>query len=212
MFSIDLLKGKGMVAKGGMKATMLKVVPFLIPLIAMAAWAASYQQDSATIRAQKAEIRKNQAVIDESGKAIEAYRNANVQINKMKTCLATIAKSLSCRIQVTDLLMEMTESLPDEIFFYEINLDRTEIMQKNADSDAKDKSRRIVQRKLKVTVCGFDPVESDRMVREYVNHLKTSEVLAAIFLDVKSAARRQGVVDQKPATYYEIECVLREQG
>lgn len=212
MFSIDLLKGKGTAAKGGMKVTMLKVVPFLIPLIAMAAWAASYQQDSATIRTQKAEIRKNQAVIDEAGKAVVTYRDMNAQINKMKTCLETIAKGLSCRIQVTDVLMELTGSLPDEIFFYEINLDRTEIMQKNADAGAKDKSRRVIQRKLNVTVCGFDPVESDRMVREYVNHLKTSEVLSTIFLDVKSAARRQGVVDQKPATYYEIECVLREQG
>lgn len=213
MFSIDLLQGKGKTSRCGFKTAVLKAVPILIPLIAIAAWAASFQQDGATIRTQKAEIRKNQAVIDDSGQSVESFYKVNRQVNQMKTSLETITEGLSYRIQVTDMLLEMTRSLPDGIFFYEIDLDRTESWKKVPQPQGKkDKQRLVVQRKLKLTVCGFDPAESDRLVREYVNHLKTSEALAETFVDVKPAARRQGLVEEKPATYYEIECVLREQG
>lgn len=212
MFSIDLLQGKGKTSRCGFKTAVLKAVPLLIPLIAIAAWAASYQQDGATIRTQKAEIRKNQVAIDDSGQAVDSFYKVNKQVNQMKTSLEAITEGLSYRVQVTDILLEMTRSLPDGIFFSEIDLDRTESRQKVPQAQGKDKQRLVVQRKLKLTVCGFDPAESDRLVREYVNHLKTSEALAETFVDVKPAARRQGLVEEKPATYYEIECVLREQG
>lgn len=213
MFSIDLLKGKGKPLKSDPKRTMLKTVPFLIPLIAVVAWAASYQQDCSRLQTQKAAIEKNQAVVDASQEAVEDYRQINAQITKMGHCLETITKGLSYRIQVSDLLVELAQKLPGEIFIYEMKLDRTtsveRLQQKNV-SDAKEKV--IVQRKLKLTLCGFDQVQSDKWVRDYVNYLKSSPVLANIFTDVKPAARRQGVVDQRPATYHEIECTLREQG
>ncbi len=213
MFLIDLLKGKGRPQKDGAKKAVLKAVPFLIPVIAAAAWAMSYQQDGAVIVAQKAEIQNNQAVIDRSGPAIENFRKTNMQINRMKTCLDTVFEGLAYRIQVSDLLLEMTEALPDSIFFTEISMDRTETTRKSSQVKNKnDKPRRVIQRKLKLTVCAFDTIDSDRLVSEYVSHLKNSDVLAELFVDVKPAARRQGVIDEKPATYYEIECVLREQG
>lgn len=213
MFSIDLLKGKGRPQKDGGKKAVLKAIPFLIPVIAAAAWAMSYQQDGAVIRIQKAAIQNNQAVIDQSGPAVETFRKTNMQINRMKASLDTIFEGLAYRIQVTDVLLEMTKALPDNIFFTEISLDRTETTRKSSQAKNKDdKPRRVIQRKLKLIVCGLDTVDSDRLVSEYVSHLKNSDMLSELFVDVKPAARHQGVIDEKPATYYEIECVLREQG
>jgi hypothetical protein len=213
MFSIDLLKGKGRPVKSDPKRAMLKVVPFLVPVIAMVAWAASYQQDCADIQAKKASIQKNQVIIDDAKQAVETYRRMSTQMTAVNKTLETITEGLSYRIQVTDLLVELVQTLPDETFIDEIRLDRVASMQKPSKQEGKDaKSHLLIQRKLKLTLCGFDPVQSDQQVRDYVSRLKASKVLADIFTDVKPAARRQGIVNQRPATFYEIECTIREQG
>lgn len=212
MFSIDLLKGKGRPSKSDFRKASLKIVPFVIPLVAMVAWAASFQQDCARIKSKQAMIQKNQAVIDDAQQAVRTYQQMNAQLTKIEKCLKTLTKGLSYRIQVTDLLVELAQMLPDEIFLYEMNLERTASMDKTSQSETNDAEKQlVVNRKLNLTLCGFDAVQSDRRVREYVNSLKASDKLADIFTDVKPAARRQGVVDRRPATFYEIECILREQ-
>ena len=212
MFSIDLLKGKGRPPKCDFRKASFKMVPFVIPLVAMVAWAASFQKDCAQIKSKQAMIRKNQAVIDDAKQAVRTYQQMNAQLTKVEKCLKTLTKGLSYRIQVTDLLVELVQTLPDEIFLYEMNLERTTSMEKMPQSETKDAEKQlVVNRKLSLTLCGFDAVQSDYRVREYVNSLKTSDKLADIFTDVKPAARRQGVVDRRPATFYEIECILREQ-
>lgn len=214
MFEIDLLKGKGCASKGNLPKMVTKAVPFLIPVIALTVWAASYQQNSVRIKSLQAATQKNRTVIDRSQQAVRAYRQMNMRLTKIDKRLEAITKGLNYRIQVTDLLVELVQALPAEIFLCEIELGRDvsmETLPKTPGDTKKQKKELVVQRKLDLVVCGYDPVQSDRWVREYVERLKTSELLDGIFTDVKPAARRQGTVDQRPATFYEIECIFREQ-
>ncbi len=213
MFAIDLLKGKGRTGRCGLDSMAMKVVPFLIPAIAMVAWAASYQQDCAQINRQKTEIRKNQETIDLSVKPVKAYYQMNSQFAEMRKCLDAITKGLAYRIQTSDLLVELTQALPEDIFLYEMDLDRTVGMEREKNPETDEITQRlVVQRNLKLVLCGFDPVQSDNAIREYVDRMKKSGILSGIFADIKPAARQQGQVDGRSATYYEIECVLRKQG
>ncbi len=213
MFAIDLLKGKGTPAKRSLKKTVLRAIPFLVPVTAVVLWAGSYQQDCAEIRLQKAMVKKNQAVIDAARSDVKEYRQLKGQVAEVRQTLDTITRGLHYRIQVSDILRELAQTLPDDIFLYEIDLDRASTMQKLPKEKGKDPEQRLlVQRDLKLIVCGYDPVKSDLWVRDYVHQLKASKVLSPVFKEVKPAARRQGIVDQKPATFYEIECTLVEQG
>lgn len=214
MFAIDLLEGKARPKKIDLKRSVLKAVPFLVPAIAITAWAASYQQDRIRIEAQQAAVRGNQAVIDLAAEQVTDYRRKNARINKVRQSLETINGALAYRLQVSDLLVELVEGLPADIFIYEVSLQRGTYMKKRPKEKGQkdeEKEKLVVTRTLWLHVCGFDPVKSDQQVREYVQHLKTSPYLAEIFTEVKPAARRQGLVDQLPATYFEIECTLREQ-
>jgi hypothetical protein len=69
----------------------------------------------------------------------------------------------------------------------------------------------VIRRKLKLVLCGYDGDQGDAAVQEYINTLKESALLSEIFTEMKPSARQQGEVDGRPAIYYEIECVLREQ-
>ena len=213
MFLIDLLKGKGKSGQGGLNNKALKMVPFLIPAIAVVAWAASYQQDCAQISRQKTEIRKNQETIDLSVKPVRAYYQMNSQYAEMSKCLDVITKGLSYRIQTSDLLVELVQTLPEDIFLYEMEMDRAASMERKKKAKTGDiEQRLVVQRNLKLVLCGFDPLQSDKAIREYVDRMKESTLLSEIFAEIKPAGRQQGQVDGRSATYYEIECVLRKQG
>ncbi len=213
MFSIDLLKGKGKGRQIGLRSTVLKAVLFLIPVVAVVAWAASYQQDCIQVKHQQTEIHKNQETIDNSTKAVKAYYQMKAQSAEMRKCLDVITKGLSFRIQTSDLMVELVQTLPEDVFIYEIDMDRTASLEKvQHQKTGEIKRNLVIQRKLKLIICGYDSVQSDQAVREYVSRLKKSAILSEIFTDIKPSARQQGAVEERSATYYEIECILRKQG
>ena len=213
MFSIDLLKGKGLPQTFDVKTSVLKTVPILIPLLAITVFAASYQRDRAMLNNQQQTLKSNQQQIEQYTKDMAEYNRVNTQIKGMEKCLKDISKALSYRIQVSDVLVELVQSLPDSIFIYEIELDRNAQRIKDQQEDSAEvKQRLVVRRQMQLVVCGYDAEQSDAAVQDYVNKLEQSPLLSEIFVEIKPSARQQGEVDGRPAIYYEIDCVLQEQG
>lgn len=213
MFSIDLLKGKGLPQTFDVKTSVLKTVLILIPLLAITVFAASYQRDRAMLNNQQQTLKSNQQQIEQYTKDMAEYNRVNAQIKGMEKCLKDISKALSYRIQVSDVLVELVQSLPDSIFIYEIKLDRNAQRIKDQQEDSAEvKQRLVVRRQMQLVVCGYDAEQSDAAVQDYVNKLEQSPLLSEIFVEIKPSARQQGEVDGRPAIYYEIDCVLQEQG
>ncbi|MDH4202075.1 MAG: hypothetical protein OEV87_04210 [Phycisphaerae bacterium] len=213
MFSIDLLKGKGLPQKLDMRKSALKAVPILIPLLAMGVFAASYQRNASMLRAQRQALAGNQRQIAQYTKDVIEYNRMDARIKGLEKGLNDISKALSYRIQVSDLLMELVQTLPESIFIYEMNMNRSAVNEKiQQENSAEVKQRLVVRRQLKLVLCGYDPEKSDIAVQDYVSELEKSPLLTGLFVEMKPSARQQGEVDGRPAIYYEIDCVLREQG
>lgn len=213
MFSIDLLNGRGLPRKSSPKRTLLRGVLFLIPVMVVVACAATYQYDCAQVASQKAAIQGNQAVIEASSKDVKSYQQINSSIAKMRRCLDDLTGGLSYRIQISDLLAEFVQNLPDEIFVYEMELGRETTMEKVKDPETNEtRQHLVVIRELRLILCGFDSGGNDQLVWDYIDLLKRSEILSQVFVDIKPIAQQQGLVDGRSATYYEIECTLRKQG
>ena len=212
MFSIDLLKGKGLPETIDLKWLLVKVVPILIPLLALTAGASMYQHQNALLQKQQQELKNNQQEIELYQKDVLEYRKNDTQIKGLQKCLNDISKAMGYRIQVSQLLVELSETLPETIFIYEMNLDRKAVKEKIQESDSGEvKQRLVVYRNLKLILCGFDAEKSDLAVQQYINNLNQSSFLKSIFTEIKPSARQQGEVEGRPAIYYELECALREQ-
>lgn len=213
MFSIDLLKGKGLPQKLDMKKSVLKAVPILIPLLAVGVFAAAYQRDTAAMRDQRQTLVSNQQQIAQYTQDVIEYNSIDTRIKGLEKCLKDISKALSYRIQVSDVLTELVQALPESIFIYEMNMNRNAVNEKIQQDDAAEvKQRLVVRRQLKLVLCGYDAEKSDIAVQVYVSELGKSPLLKGLFVEIKPSARQQGQVDGNPAIYYEIDCVLREQG
>jgi Tfp pilus assembly protein PilN len=213
MFSIDLLKGKGLPQKLDMKKSMLKAVPVLIPLLVMGVFAASYQRDKTALQNQRQTLVSNQQAIAQYANDVIEYDKMNTRIKGMEKCLNEISRALSYRIQVSDLLTELVQTLPESIFVYEIKMDRNAVYEKiQQENSAEVKQRLVVRRQMKLVLCGYNADQSDAAVQDYVARLEQSPLVSGIFTEIKPSARQQGEVDDRPAIYYEIDCTLRGQG
>lgn len=212
MFSIDLLKGKGLPEQIDSKRLVLKALPILIPALAVTLFASAYQHDRVSLQDQQQLLSSNQQQLSLHAEDIAEYNKINLKIEGMQKCLNDISKAMNYRVQVSEVLVELSQTLPENIFIYEMNLDRKSVQEKIQDPDSGEvKQRLVIRRKLELVLCGYDADRSDAAVQEYVNALKQSPVLADIFTEIKPSARQQGEVDGRPAIYYEIECTLREQ-
>ena len=141
------------------------------------------------------------------------YNKIDARIKGLEKCLNDISRALSYRIQVSDLLTELVQTLPESIFIYEMSMSRNAVNEKiQQENSAEVKQRLVVRRQLKLVLCGYDPEKSDVAVQDYVSELEKSPLLTGLFVEMKPSARQQGEVDGRPAIYYEIDCVLREQG
>ncbi|RLC07926.1 MAG: hypothetical protein DRI24_24125 [Deltaproteobacteria bacterium] len=213
MFSIDLLKGKGLPEKLDLKRSLLKALPILISVLAVTLFASAYQNDKVSLRDQQQLLSSSQQQLTLHTEDIAEYNKLNVKIKGMQKCLNDISRAMTYRIQVSEVLMELSQALPENIFVYEMNLNRKSVQKKIQDPDSGNVTQHlVVRRKLELVLCGYDADQSDVAVQEYVNVLKRSPLLAEIFTEIKPSARQQGEVEDRPAIYYEIECTLREQG
>ena len=213
MFSIDLLKGKGLPEKLDLKRSLLKALPILISVLAVTLFASAYQNDKVSLRDQQQLLSSSQQQLTLHTEDIAEYNKLNVKIKGMQKCLNDISRAMTYRIQVSEVFVELSQALPENIFVYEMNLNRKSVQKKIQDPDSGNVTQHlVVRRKLELVLCGYDADQSDVAVQEYVNVLKRSPLLAEIFTEIKPSARQQGEVEDRPAIYYEIECTLREQG
>lgn len=213
MFSIDLLKGKGLPEKVDLKKSTLKALPILIPLLAVTLFASAYQRDRALLQHQQETLTNNRQQLELHTNDVIAFNKMNRTIKGMEKCLHDISKAMHYRVQVSAVFVELVQTLPESIFVYEMNLDRKAAREKKQLPDSGEvKQQLVVRRKLNLVLCGYDADQSDAAVQEYVSALKLSPLLTDLFTEIKPPARQQGEVDGRAAIYYEIECILREQG
>lgn len=213
MFSIDLLKGKELPEKPDLRKSALKAVPILIPLLAVTVLGAMIHHDGSKLKNHRQTLQENQKTIDLHSNDMAEYNEVSGQINGLKSCLNDISKALSYRVQVSDVMLELVQAMPEGIFLYEMDMERESAKEKIKIPDSKKtKQKLVVRRKLNLVLCGYDASGSDLAVQEYVAELKTLPLISKIFSDIKPSARQAGEVSGRSAIYYEIECVLREQG
>jgi len=212
MFSIDLLKGKGLPEKIDAKRSILRVIPVLIPILAITVFASVYQHDRASLQEQQGVLKSNQQQLRLYTEDIAEHNKISSKIKGTQKCLNDISKAMAYRVQVSAVFVELVQALPKNIFVYEMKMDRNTTKEKSQKPGSDEMTQQlVVRRKLNLVLCGYDGNQSDAAVQEYVNTLKQSPLLTEVFTEIKPSARRQGEVDGRSAIYYEIECMLREQ-
>jgi Tfp pilus assembly protein PilN len=212
MFEIDLLKGKGRPQRANLKQLTFRVMLLLIPLGAAMVYAAGLQQDRIQLAAIQRAIAANETKLGQCSEDLQFLTDLRTQINALSLSIADIGKGLRYRLVVSAVLVELSELLPPEIFIREIDWKRIGLRERKADQDGGNaRYESVVQRTLKLSLCGYEGADSDAAVQAYLADLGASPALSEQVREIRPAAREQRVINDKNATLYEIELYLKEQ-
>ncbi|MBN2511560.1 MAG: hypothetical protein JXB18_01355 [Sedimentisphaerales bacterium] len=212
MFTIDLLKGAGLPKKSRPIVVAIAMVPLLIPLMGTVVLAACWQHNRTLMQTQQKIIDDNQVKINASADDLTYYTQANSRIFALRQQLEDVDLGLQYRIQISDILKALTESLPDNLVLTRLDLNRTDQQKKETDQATGNvKQTLVIQRKLRLEVGGVFQDQIDASAEEYIQKLRSNESLSDTIETIQIVARNNGHLDGQNCAFYEIECLLKEQ-
>ena len=162
MFTIDLLKGSGLPKKSRPVVVALAMVPLLIPLMGSVVLAACWQHNRTLMQTQQKVIDDNRHKIETAADDLAYYTQNNNRKFTLQQQLVDVDAGLRYRIQVSDMLTALTESLPDNLVIAKFDLVRTDQQKKETDK-ATGNARQVlvIQRVIRLNIGGAANGDTD---------------------------------------------------
>jgi hypothetical protein len=212
MFEIDLLKGKGRPYKSDPKRVAMGLLLLLIPVGATMVYAVGIQHDRIQLAAMLRTTAANEEKLADYAEDMQFLSDLRRQIDGVSLSIADIGLALRYRLVASTMLVELAESLPQDILIRELQWKRNSQRERKTSPDGSQVYYvMVVQRSLKLTLCGFEGADSDTEVQAYICRLSESPALKPLVREIRPASREQRIVNDKNATLYEIELFLKDQ-
>lgn len=212
MFEIDLLKGKGRPHKTDLKRMIAGLIMLLIPVMATMMYAAGAQHDRIRLASLHNAAAANEARLGQYAEDMRFLADLRGQINNLSLSIGDIGQALNYRMVISPVLVELAEHLPPEIFMREMNLRRTPQRQRKVDATTGAVSfDTIIQRSIKLSLCGHDSADGDAAVQTYIARLEAAPALKPLLREIRPASRQQTELRGENVTIYEIELFLKDQ-
>ena len=211
MFTIDLLKGRGLPVKVKPIMVALGTVPFVIPVLAAIIMAGHYTTTSIQIVRNREALDKLNRKIEQHAPDVRFSTEVNSRIAETNKGLAEVATAVRQYCQFTSVLQILVEELPDSILFKELGVKRTEESETINDPANPDKTMivRYVRRTLQMSVCGLSSRSTDQAVQEYLRRLQNSDILGPIIERLDVISEKDHKLDGEDVTLYKIECKFK---
>lgn len=211
MFTIDLLKGKGVPEQLKPATVALGSVPFVVPVLVAVVLICLYGATAVRVASAKSEIASLDEKIFEHLPAVKFAREINAGINYTNKDLNEVAIAIKQFCQFTGVLETLSEELPDSILFKDIKI--TGVEDKVKIPDPKDSSKKVeshlMRRTMQISVCGIPSRRTDVAVHEYIKRLQKSEALGSLIERIGIVSEEDCKLDNKTVTLYGIECKFR---
>ena len=212
MFEIDLLRGNGRPQRMNLKRTVLRLVLLLIPIGAGLVYAADLQRGRSQLEALRQTAADYETQLDEYIEDMRSLSQLKGQIDSLSRSLDDIGLLLRYRIVTSAMLVELAAQLPPDIFIREFQFRRAGRRERIEHEDSgKVYFEPVVQRTLRVSLCGYESPDTDAAVQLYLSRLNASPIVAPVVRDIRTLARRHRPLNETNAVFYELELVLKEQ-
>ena len=211
MFTIDLLKGKGVPVQLKPATIALGSVPFVVPVLVAVVLICLYGATVVRVAGAQSEIASLDEQIFKHLPEAKFAREINAGINYTNKDLNEVAIAIKQFCQFTGVLETLSEELPDSILFKDIKI--TGVGDKVKIPDPKDSSKKVeshlMKRTMQINVCGIPSRRTDVAVHEYIKRLQKSEALGSLIERIGIVSEEDGKLDNKTVTLYGIECKFK---
>ena len=210
MFTIDLLKGRGIPIKSGPGGVTIAVAAFVVPIIIAIVMFGFYLSNIINISIQKREVVRYEKKIDELSDAIEMQKLFEKEKNVISSCLTEVSSSIAKHAQWSPILMTLVENMPDSVVLTSLEVKQRFIKRKvpKKDDPQKKTTISVPVRTLHVSISGSSQTNYDEAVRDFGARLRSSALLGPRLEDIR-VSQGFDMFQNQNVVSYGIECVFK---
>jgi hypothetical protein len=199
MYQIDLLKGEGRPIKSEPWAVALVGAPTLIPLITAVVLIGSYVANGIAITNAQEQMTKIDARIAAMAETKQKRDTARGQIESATNCVGEIAAAMKMHMQWSDIISDVSRSVPANVVIYKLAATR------DTRSQAAAKTC-----KFTLLIGAYDTGEAGgKSIQKFIDTLKTSKVLGPKIDSIRPISNQNGTFGGRDVAVLDIECVLK---
>lgn len=212
MFTVDLLKGKGIPVKKGPEGIIIAAAALTPPLIIAIVMLGFYLHTRIITSIQKNKIVTFENKIRELSDATRFQNTIEEKKNVIDSCLSEVASSVGRYKQWSTILIALVENMPDSMVLTQLQATHSSVKRKVPKKDEPEMTVEISVpiRTLQMKVSGAPNLNYDSAVRDFKNRLSSSSLLAPMLEDIRVS---QGIdsLQGEDVVSYEIDCIFKPQ-
>ena len=212
MFTIDLLKGKGVPAKVGPQGIAVAAVAFAVPLIIAMVMLGSFFRNRIAISIQTGEIANYDAKITQLADAVQLQNALENEKNAVNNSLAEVASNIGGHIQWSPVLVTLVENMPGPVFLTKLDVKQNSVKVKMPQKDDPKKTieTQVPAKTLQMNLLGSSQAGCDKEVRDFRDRLRTAipAVSRQQLEDIK-VAQQVGKAEGREDVSYEINFIFK---
>jgi len=212
MFTIDLLKGKGVPAQIGPQGVAVAVVAFAVPLIIALVMLGGFLRNRVVISIQTDAIANYDAKIIQLADAVQLQKSFENEKNAVNSLLAEVASNIGGHIQWSPVLVTLVENMPGPVFLTKLDVkqDSVKVKMPQKDDPKKTIETQVPVKTLQMSLLGSSPAGCDKEVRDFRDRLRVAIPAASRqqLEDIK-VAQQVGKFEEKDAVSYEMNFIFK---
>ncbi len=210
MFTIDLLKGRGVPAKSRPRNIAVVAVAVVVPVIIAIAMFGFFLHNRIIISIKKNTIGNYETRISGLSDAIEMQKSFEEEKSIYSSCLSEVSSSLAGHTQWSPVLVTLVENMPDSVMLTALDVKQRSVRQK---VPKKDDPKIMIDvsvpvRTLQMKVVGRPQTNSDEAIRDFSELLRSSSLLGPKLENIRISQGLGKIKDQEVVTY-QIDCIFK---
>jgi hypothetical protein len=210
MFTIDLLKGKGIPIKSGPEGIAIAAGTLAVPIIIATVMFGYYLHTKVDISINKQRIASYETKIEGLSEGVELQRAFEREKGMIGNCLTEVSSSIDGHIQWSPILATVVKNMPDSVVLTGLEVKERSVKRKipKADDPKIMIDVTVPARILQMNVSARPESDSDKEVKDFRERLLVSALLGPKLEDIR-VSQEFDMLEGKDVVSYEIDCLFK---
>ncbi len=210
MFTIDLLKGRGIPAKSRPRNIAVAAIAVVVPAIIAIAMFGFFLHNRIIISIKKNTIGNYETRISGLSDAIEMQKSFEEEKSIYCNCLSEVSSSLDRHTQWSPVLVTLVENMPDSVMLTALDVKQrsTRMKVRQKDDPTKMIDAFVPVRTLQMKVVGRPKTNCDEAIRDFSELLRSSSLLGPKLENIRISQGLGKIKDQEVVSY-QIDCIFK---
>ena len=210
MFTIDLLKGRGVPIRSRPGGIAIVAVAVVVPVIISMLISGFYLKNRIIMSINRQQTKKWEDEIEKLSETEEMLESFDKQKVIYSECLSEVKSVLGRHTQWSPVLAILAENIPESVLLTGLEVKQHSIKRKVPKKDDPQKTVDIdvPVRTLRLSVSTAQQLDSDKAVKDFRDSLRFSKYLGPR-LDTIRVSQDSGTLEGQDVVTYEIDCVFK---